>query len=178
MFTFTPIKEHLASVRQQNFMVQRMQTICFLYFLYVKMHFTVQFPLTKTLNLPKWWVLCGQTLPKPGWCLSNQKTTKKQHRKYCHFRNPTPDSSVTPTWTPATDFPLNYMQIGNENGKFDIQILQSRVDFYSARANFWMELRNEHRISSWLESSSSTSDRYSVSLVGFLLFCWYFIYTT
>lgn len=72
----------------------------------------------------------------------------------------------------ATGFPLNYMQIGSENGKFDSQILQRRVDFLSARANFWMELRQEYRFSSWLDGNSSPSSRYSLSLVGFLLlFC-------
>lgn len=67
------------------------------------------------------------------------------------------------------------MQIGNENGKFDYRVLQPRVDFYSARANFWMELREEHGISSWFEGNSSTSCRYSLSLVGMLLLFWYFI---
>ncbi len=101
------------------------------------------------------------------------------NRKFCHyFRNPTPDSAITPIWPVATDFPLNYMQIGNENGKFDNQILQPRVDLYSSRANFWIELRNEHRMSSWLEdiNSSSTSCHYSMSLVGLLLTCWYSIF--
>lgn len=116
---------------------------------------------------------------RTGWVI---EYLKKKHELLTnrtirqHSRNPTPDNATTPIWPLATGFPLNYMQIGNENGKFDSQILQPRVDFYSSRANFWMELRNEYRISSWLEgSSSSTSSRCSMSLAVLLLTCWSFM---
>ncbi|KAG4067634.1 hypothetical protein HA402_005406 [Bradysia odoriphaga] len=91
--------------------------------------------------------------------------------------NPTPDGTATPIWPLATHFPLDYLQIGIENGKFDSQILQPRVDYHSHRANFRMELRDEHRISSWLHDSSSSAGRYSLSLVGLLLtiMCIHFI---
>jgi len=93
--------------------------------------------------------------------------------------NPTPGGSVTPAWPLATSFPLRYMQIGNENGKWDTQVLQTKVDFFSTRANFWMELRQEYRFSSWLEGdsldSSSMYCRFSLSLVGFLLMFWFVI---
>ncbi|KAJ6649230.1 Juvenile hormone esterase, partial [Pseudolycoriella hygida] len=87
--------------------------------------------------------------------------------------NPTPVNTSNVIWPLATSFPLNYMQIGNENGKFDNQILQPRVDFYAARANFWMDLRNEHRISSWIDGNSSAASRYSLVPVGLGLLLFY-----
>lgn len=112
-----------------------------------------------------------------GWCNVLTLTYNNITKYACliNRRNPTPNNTATPIWLPAHDFPLDYLQIGNENGKFDSEILQSRVDFYSHRANFWMELRNEHRISSWLEEggsgggSSSTYSHISLKLVGVFL---------
>lgn len=98
-------------------------------------------------------------------------------KKKKHFRNPTPNTA-TPIWPVATGFPLDYMQIGNQNGKFDSQILQPRVGYFSSRSNFWKELRDLHDLSSWRESSSgrsTTSGRLLLSLAAIFMMCFNFL---
>jgi hypothetical protein len=57
--------------------------------------------------------------------------------------NPTPDNSEFDHWAPATNFPLDYMRIGNENGKSkDLLVMQK--DLYPERANFWDEIEAHH----------------------------------
>lgn len=70
------------------------------------------------------------------------------------FRNPTPDGSPIPIWPPVTNTAfvnMEYMQIGNENGKLEDEVLQAKEDYYSARAEFWQRIREDYNLNSWFE---------------------------
>ncbi|CAG9809984.1 unnamed protein product [Chironomus riparius] len=65
--------------------------------------------------------------------------------------NPTPEwskKSKLPYWTPASKFPLDYMQIGNENGKSD-KLLEMKKDLYTEHAEFWIKLREKYGLRAW-----------------------------
>lgn len=55
-------------------------------------------------------------------------------------RNPTPDGSDLPKWTPAQGFPLDYMRIGNDKGQStDLLVMENNL--YPDRAQFWDDLK-------------------------------------
>lgn len=54
------------------------------------------------------------------------------------YRNPTPKSSK---WKSTKSFPLDYMRIGNDNGKVVESLTKMEKDLYPDRANFWAELK-------------------------------------
>lgn len=78
------------------------------------------------------------------------------------FRNPTPNGSEVPIWPPVTNAnfaSMEYMQIGNENGRLENEVLQVKQDYYSNRAEFWKNLREEYNLNSWLEEDSTILSR-------------------
>lgn len=65
--------------------------------------------------------------------------------------NPTPEwssESKFPFWTPATKFPLDFMQIGNENGKSQ-ELFRMKQDLYRERLKFWSDLRENYNLKMW-----------------------------
>jgi hypothetical protein len=74
---------------------------------------------------------------------------------------PTPEwtkESKLPFWTPASKFPLDYMQIGNENGASD-KLLEMKKDLHPERAKFWSELRQKFALHNWkLDDKSEQKD--------------------
>ncbi|XP_037029459.1 esterase FE4-like [Bradysia coprophila] len=73
---------------------------------------------------------------------------------FAKFGNPTPvDGTTTPNWPPVTSSSfasMQYMQIGNENGRLDNEVLTVKTDYNSARAEFWMSIREDYNLNSWL----------------------------
>lgn len=55
---------------------------------------------------------------------------------------------------------MQYMQIGNENGLLDNEVLQVKANYYSTRAEFWKTIRADYNLNSWYEDDSSTLSRY------------------
>lgn len=49
---------------------------------------------------------------------------------------------------------MQYMQIGNENGLLDNDVLQVKEDYYSTRAEFWKKIREDYNLNSWLDDES------------------------
>lgn len=49
---------------------------------------------------------------------------------------------------------MQYMQIGNENGLSDDEILRAKEDYYSSRAEFWKNIRRDYNLNSWLDDDS------------------------
>lgn len=50
---------------------------------------------------------------------------------------------------------MQYMQIGNENGRLENEVLQVKSDYYSARAEFWKRMREEYELNSWLNDGTT-----------------------
>lgn len=76
------------------------------------------------------------------------------------YSNPTPEwnkDSKVPFWSPASKFPLDYMQIGNENGNSD-KLLAMKKDLYSESAEFWIKLRQKYGLKRWLTSDKSKDE--------------------
>lgn len=76
------------------------------------------------------------------------------------FSDPTPEPSAVPIWplvTNSTFASMQYLQIGNENGLSDNEVLQVKEDYYSSRAEFWAKIRADYNLNSWLEEDSSTT---------------------
>ena len=61
-----------------------------------------------------------------------------------NFRNPTPNADdFGQLWSPVSQFPLDYMRIGNENGKSkDLLVMQK--DLFPERADFWDDIKAHH----------------------------------
>lgn len=49
---------------------------------------------------------------------------------------------------------MQYLQIGNENGRSDNEVLQVEEGYYSSRAEFWQKIREDFNLNSWLEDNS------------------------
>lgn len=65
-----------------------------------------------------------------------------------------------PSVTGSSFASMQYMQIGNQNGLLDNEVLQVKTDYYSARADFWQRIRADYNLNSWLEDGSSSFVRY------------------
>lgn len=78
-------------------------------------------------------------------------------------RDPTPSGSALPTWPSVTSgafASMQYMQIGNENGRLENEVLQVKEDYYSTRAEFWQKTRQDYDLNSWLDDDSNTLSRF------------------
>lgn len=74
--------------------------------------------------------------------------------------HPTPEwtsESKIPFWTPASKFPLDYMVIGNENGKSK-ELFKIKKDLYPERAKFWMDLKEKYNLKVWKTDSKPKED--------------------
>ncbi len=63
--------------------------------------------------------------------------------------------TIWPLVTNSTFASMQYMQIGNENGRSDDGVLQAKEDYYSTRAEFWKKLRSEYNLDSWFDEDIS-----------------------
>lgn len=59
---------------------------------------------------------------------------------FAYTGNPTPESRL---WKTVNKFPLDFLRIGNENGKIENveALMEMQNDFYPDRANFWAKLK-------------------------------------
>lgn len=69
-----------------------------------------------------------------------EKETISQGLVVQFSRNPTPDGSDLKKWLPTDGFPLDFMQIGNENGNSK-DLLTMKNDLYPERAEFWENIK-------------------------------------
>lgn len=82
---------------------------------------------------------------------------------FVRFGNPTPNASAIPVWPAVSSSSfdsMQYMQIGNENGLLDSEVLQVKTDYYSERAEFWKRIREDYNLSTWFQDDSSSLIRY------------------
>ncbi|XP_070491172.1 juvenile hormone esterase-like isoform X2 [Chironomus tepperi] len=62
---------------------------------------------------------------------------------------PNPDNLPSlPQWPAASGTSMKYLQIGNENGNSQ-SLFQLKENFLTERADFWMNLREDHKLNSW-----------------------------
>ncbi|KAJ6635071.1 Juvenile hormone esterase [Pseudolycoriella hygida] len=88
------------------------------------------------------------------------KVMSRMWTNFARFGNPTPSGSEETLWPSVTsnNFSLmQYMQIGNENGFLQNEVLQVKQDYYSERAEFWKRIRQDYGLNSWFEGDSSIS---------------------
>jgi len=82
---------------------------------------------------------------------------------FARFGNPTPEGSSLPIWPSVADSSfafMQYMQIGNENGLLNNDVLQVKQDYYSNRAEFWKQIRADYNLNSWLDDDSFPFSRF------------------
>lgn len=60
---------------------------------------------------------------------------------YLFFRNPTPREFEGNLWQEANSFPLDFFVIGNEMNEQKLNLISTRKDLYSERANFWSRIK-------------------------------------
>lgn len=76
-------------------------------------------------------------------CILRVETKKKfllaETFNFISHRNPTPEGSEGEKWAPTNEFPLDYLQIGNENGHSKV-LLTMKKDLFNDRAEFWENL--------------------------------------
>jgi carboxylesterase type B len=93
----------------------------------------------------------------------DEKVRKNWIKLWVNFAktgHPTPEwssESKFPFWTPATKFPLDYMQIGNENGKSK-ELFQMKKDLYPERLKFWSDLKEQYNLKVWKTESKPKID--------------------
>ncbi|KAG5668733.1 hypothetical protein PVAND_016660 [Polypedilum vanderplanki] len=100
-------------------------------------------------------------MQKYNLALANSKPTEEDKKliqimtkmwvNFASTGTPTPEwtkDSEFPFWTPASKFPLDYMQIGNENG-LSKKLLQMKKNLYPERVRFWTELREKFALHNW-----------------------------
>lgn len=71
-----------------------------------------------------------------------------------------PNGPGIPTWplvTNSTFVSMQFLQIGNENGLSDNEVLHVKEDYYSARAEFWKKIRQDYNLNSWLDENNNFS---------------------
>lgn len=74
---------------------------------------------------------------------SNKWALINRNFYFISYRNPTPEGSEGEKWAPTNEFPLDYLQIGNENGHSKA-LLSMKKDMFNDRAEFWEDLSAHH----------------------------------
>lgn len=77
---------------------------------------------------------------------------KLNFKSFFFSRNPisSHNNDSIPSWPAATEYPFDYMVIGNENGRYEnVRLFRVDKGLFEDRANFWMKLREDHQLSRW-----------------------------
>lgn len=85
----------------------------------------------------------------------DRELTKLMTRMWTNFaRFGDPNGQENPIWplvTNSTFASMQFLQIGNENGASDDEVLLVKEDYYSSRAEFWKKVREDFNLNSWMD---------------------------